>query len=135
MNQFKFRTWYKPHLDKGIVEMFEQVEIDCELYFVSSKDKDVKYKFYIPFIDDDWLIEQFTGLCDKNGVEICEGDIIKVEHLEDLDDDDYTFVGWIEMYHGMFIAGNEDEYFSLSSFVNSLITRIGNIHDKENNHE
>ena len=58
MNNFKFRAYYKPHLDKGIVEMFEQVERDNKLYFVSSLNNEVIYDFYIPFIDDDWLVEQ-----------------------------------------------------------------------------
>lgn len=77
MNKSKFRAWFKPHLDKGIVEMFEQVEIDHELFFVSSKNKEVKYRFDIPFMDDDWLVEQETGRYDKNGAEICDIESIK----------------------------------------------------------
>lgn len=132
MNQFKFRAWYKPHLEQGIVEMFEQVEIDHELFFVSSKDKDVKYKFYIPFIDDDWIVEQWTGLYEKDVVEIYGGDIVKGEYIKDVfdeDGDDHPVVGWIEMYYGMFVVGNKDEYFPLSNLVQSSIIRIGNIHE------
>lgn len=79
MNKVKFRAWYKPHLDKGIVEMFEQVEIDCELFFVSNKDKEVKYKFDLPFIDDDWIVEQWTGLKDTKSQDIYEGDVLEDE--------------------------------------------------------
>ena len=47
---------------------FEQKIIEDELFFVH--DDDIRYKFQIPFLDDDWVIQQYTGLNDENGNEI-----------------------------------------------------------------
>lgn len=123
MSKFKFRAWYKPHLDEGVVEMFEQVEIDHELYFVSSKDKDVKYKFYIPFIDDDWIVEPWTELKDKDGQEIYVGDLVK-EYWQKVPS---------AVVYNNGISGFYDPYgiFHYLYITSDLVSIIGNIHEGE----
>jgi len=78
----KFRAYYKPDLDTldGALK-FEQREINGDLFFVY--DEDIWYPFQIPFLDDDWVVQQYIGLQDKNEIYIYEGDIIKYATHDD----------------------------------------------------
>lgn len=69
--------------------------------------------------DDSTVLEQYTGLNDKNGVEIYENDIISAPV--------YGFLkkGLVECSSGEWIFGN---IIRLSVFMDSL-TVIGNIHE------
>lgn len=78
----KFRAYYKPDLDTpdGALK-FEQKEIYGELFFVY--DDDILYPFQIPFIDYDWVVQQYVYIQDKNGIDVYEGDIIKYDNHDD----------------------------------------------------
>ena len=91
-------------------------------------------------------VGQFTGLTDRNGKKIFEGDIIHVctEAYDWLDEDDWTIKsGVVKFRNGCFVidgAYTSDDYNDISHFYDLVTTHdeyddeiifdvIGNIHD------
>lgn len=58
--KYVFRAWYKDEPYK-----FTQRVIHDELVFIMKDIYVYKYPFYIPFVDSDWTVEQFTGIYDS----------------------------------------------------------------------
>lgn len=80
MRELKFRAWYKP--EKKIIyniqnEFEERIELgmDCFSDYLSN---------------DDFIVEQYTGIKDKNDRKIYEGDIVSVY--------DGRYIGSINQY-------------------------------------
>ena len=103
MREIKFRAWdqeAEAYRYEGNVQFDGQV--------VSGWGKD-KY---------DWVVEQFTGLRDKNGVEIYEGDVIRYYNYRYLITD---------MYCSGVLRILEDQ--DKMNEVTPYIVVIGNIHE------
>jgi len=75
---------------------------------------DIRLKTYIPFTDDvkilkfktdEYVIQQYTGLKDKNGKEIYEDDVVKYNKTGY----DKIGPGIIEFFAGMFVCSWKDQ--------------------------
>lgn len=119
MGKIKFRIYHK---DRGMIKINRSFEFDDEGELLGGI----------------WELMQFTGLFDKNGKEIYEGDIWKMEIPEEDGGDVY---GSVVFYEGSFmrvegIGTNGAEELQWSSDfgtgVVSDIEIVGNIYEHSN---
>ena len=117
----KIRVFCKRH--KCIEEVFQ-------ITYLGDNDIKVEAECLSGYVGSDFILMQSTGIKDKNGVEIYEGDILKLHAIFLAPDDKIGYLEYSPKYgYSIIFEGNRlyrQEYWASTNKLNYEV--IGNIH-------
>lgn len=118
MREIKFRVW-----DEFRMLSDEELRISArELYSEVGKSGQYEGCILIPNCED-LEVMQYTGLKDKNGTEIYEGDIIQTKDFYECGE--LIFKGKLEVIKSL------NDYISRCAFIDTTGKVIGNIYENK----
>lgn len=103
MREIKFRAW-----DSELKQMITEGMILVNGKLITNKIRTEEPFQKGQLIYPDWELMQFTGLQDKNGKNIYEGDIVRIQHPHDVGGDFMNTLGRVFWYEGAFYHGNQN---------------------------
>ena len=115
MRELKFRAWIKNYNCYADVLGFEQ----DRLFVQFQSGERAQHRLYVPI--EDCVLEQYTGLKDKNGKEIYENDIVSVRNKNRKNEYD---IGVVEFGKAAFRCP-----FLLGKYRSGQVEVIGNVHE------
>ena len=115
MKELKFRAWLKNYNCYADVLGFEQ----DRLFVQFQSGERAQHRLYVPI--EDCTLAQFTGLKDKHGKEIYEGDIVSVRNKNRKNEYD---IGVVEFGKAAFRCP-----FLLGKYHPGQVEVIGNVHE------
>ena len=118
MREIKFRAWNKQRK-----EMFEVANIDFKEKKVTLVNGIIRLS---NVIFDDVKLMQYTGLNDKNGKEIYEGDIVVLNNIEN---DNMCIVRY---EHSSYRLEGRSLREDLSNVEDRFLEVVGNIYENKN---
>jgi uncharacterized phage protein (TIGR01671 family) len=124
MREFKFRAWVDDSMwnVNGLAQSDGSDEMDLIDHSIGGYDE-VHYYDYTK----DCELMQYTGLKDKNGKEIYEGDIVKGHWWEN--GKSHRHIGIVKYGMASFSVVGVKQYLGFSDRLNPTYEVIGNIHE------